>query len=306
MRVSVRLMSLTTRALAESMDVHTMTHLARRLIRNYDLHKSIGFPRNIAVPNKDAASQIVNDIKDRDLFLQFVNLLMEIRQTGLMGRKYKIPYLRDIFGEITKSGFMYDNEFKMFIENPGVRKTRNWGVLREFEEYIFTFMRIDIVSNSDLVRQYPKEVIKTTYSDLRQIVRDSIEKRNGRIWNWEGDGGLIAFYFSAKNDHAVLSAMEIIHEIYIYNMAKSKLKEPIRVRLAVHSGQCEFRNNYEDIKSETITKIIEIESKFTKPDSLTVSSNVYRMLDHMIASQLKPLKVYNNTLCYKYELKWEN
>jgi class 3 adenylate cyclase len=208
-------------------------------------------------------------------------------------------------GEIRKSGLIYDKDTNMFFEDPRVMQTMNWGVLREFEEYIFTFLRIDIVGNSTLVRENPEEVIQKTYSDLRALVQASIIKRNGRIWNWEGDGGLVAFYFSLKNIHAVLSAMEILHELYIYNLVRSELNTPLRVRMAVHSGICQFRHNFEDIKSDTIKKIMHLESKCTKPEMVTVSSAVYQMLNDTIVKQLQQIKSDTELPYYCYGLRWE-
>lgn len=69
--------------------------------------------------------------------------------------------------------------------------------------------------------------------------------------------------------------MEIIHEIFIYNRLFRKLDEPISVRLTIHNGPCEYSENEEDIKKgETVRKIIEIESRYTKPNSITVSNTV--------------------------------
>jgi len=305
MRVSGWLMKLTTRALAGSMDVPTMIQLTKRLLPNYDICERTGFPPNISIPNKTVASQIVKDIKDNELFLQFVDLLIEIGRTEFMGRKYKVPYLHTILGEIDKAGIFYDNDFKMFVEDPRVMKTKNWSVLREMQEYIFTFLRVDIVGSSVLVRKYPAELVQSTYADIRTIVQNAVEKRNGRIWNWEGDGGLIAFYFAQKNNSAALSAIEIVHELYIYNLIGHRLDELLRVRMAVHSGQCKFRHNFGDIKSDTINKVSEIESKYTKPNNVTFSTNVYHMLDPIIAEQLVPVKTGKNSSFFKYELKWE-
>jgi len=306
MRVSGWLIHLATRALAESMDVRSMIHLARRLIRNYDIYERSGFSTNISIPNKDAASQIVRDMKDNQLMLDFVILLIKIQHTGLGGRKYRVPYLREIVGEIHKAGLIYDHEVEMFFEDPRVRTTRNWGVLREFEEYIFTFLSLDIVGSTNLVRQNPDEVIQSTYSDLRCIVQTVIEKRNGRVWNWAGDGGLAAFYFSNKNNHAVLSAMEIIHELYLYNLVKCRLNKSLKVRIAVHSGPCQFMRSFGDIKSDTIKKVIEIETKYTKPDSVALSKSVFHMLNEILTGQLTPVNYGANTSYYAYQLKWEN
>ena len=305
MQVSGWLIHLTTRALTESMDVRTMTHLVKRLIPHYDIYERTGFPRNIPVPNKNAANQIVRDIKNNELFLPFVDLLIDIGESGIMGRKYRVPHLREIVAEISKAGFLYDDESKMFVEDPRIRKTKNWGVLRENEEYIFTFLRLDIVGNTDLVRKYSPYIIQSTYSDLRAIVQIAVEKRNGRLWNWEGDGGLAAFYFSRKNNAAALSAMEIIHELFMYNLLKCRLDELLRVRMAVHSGQCQFRHSFENFKNDIIKYIAEIESNYTKPNTVTFSSNVVHMLDSILAEESEPTETDDNSFLYSYKLKWE-
>lgn len=305
MRVSGWLTHLVTRTLAESMDVRSMVHLARRFIRNYDLYERTGFSPTMSIPNKDAAKQIVSDIRDSELMLDFVTLLINIHEKGLGGRKYRIPHLNEILGEIGKSGLIYDKESNMFFEDPRVMQSMNWGVLRESEEYIFTFLRIDIVGNSSLVRQNPAELIQGTYGDLRSIVQAAIISRNGRIWSWEGDGGLIAFYFSNKNLSAVLSAMEILHEVFIYNLTRCSLNKPLRIRLAVHGGICQFRHNFEDIKSDTIGKILHMESSCTRPDSLSISSAVYQMLNRALTEQMEEIEIDGNPY-YCYALKLES
>jgi hypothetical protein len=40
--------------------------------------------------------------------------------------------------------------------------------------------------------------------DLKDIVDIAIERRNCKVWRWEGDGGFVAFYFSDKNLLAVV------------------------------------------------------------------------------------------------------
>jgi hypothetical protein len=305
MRVSARLTSLAVRALAESMDVHTMIQLSRRLIQNYDLFARTGFPRNISIPNKDAARQIVGDIKDEELFLDFIIHLIRIRESGFRGRKYRIPYLRDILIEINNSGLVYDKEQMKFFEDSSIITTKNWGVLREQEEYIFTFLRLDIVQSSRFVRNHNPEEVEKTYSDIRHMVQEACEKRNGRIWNWEGDGVLVAFHFSGRNTNAVLSAMEILHGLYVYNLMRGGAEDAVRVRMAVDSGYCEFRHRFDEIDNDTLKKLEAVESYSTNPDSVTVSSNVYMYLDHLIVDQLVRLTEYSNPAYYSYELRWE-
>jgi class 3 adenylate cyclase len=306
MKVSGKLQGLAVRALAESMDVHTMTTVARRLFDNYDLYKRTGFPSNLSIPNQDAASQIVRDIRENGRFLDFVTLLIESHERGLKGRKYRIPYLREIVGEMMREGLIYDEATKLFFEDPRLKKTANWGVLREHVEYLFTFLRVDIVGNTDLVRRNDDGAVKESYRDLRDIVQGIVERRNGRVWNWEGDGGLAAFHFSNKDNHAALSAMEIMNELYLYNLMRCRLRDPLSLRIAVHSGPCEYREKFEEIHSDTLRVLLELESKFTKPDTVSISGMVCRNLSPLIVKLLVPIKDDPDNMCYRYELRWES
>jgi len=304
MNVGGWLINLATKALAESMDVRTMVHLAKRFFPNYDLNERTGFPQNIAIPNLTAAEQIVKDIKKSELFLDFVSLLIDIRESGLMGRKYRVPYLREILGEMQREGIIYDEASRTFFEDAKVCRTRNWGVLREGQEYIITFLHIDVVGNTNLVRVYSPDIVKKTYNDLQKIVKAVCEARNGRIWSWEGDGGLAAFYIGNKNNHAALSALEILHELYIYNLIGCRLNEPLGVRIAVHSGPCEYSHSFSEINSETIKALEDMESRYTQPDTATFSSTVYRMLNHIILEQLTPVEAGSQSECYFYSMRW--
>lgn len=306
MKVKPRLLNLTVHALAESMGVKVMETLAKKLLPGYDLYERTGFPENIPIPNLDAARQILIDMNQHEIVPHLINLLIKIQSEGLMGRKYRISRISEIIREIKEHGLIYDGINKIFVENPRIRRTRNWGTLRESEEYIFAFLRLDIVKSSELVRKYSAELIQKTYSDLKDIVDIAIERRNGRVWSWEGDGGLIAFYFSYKNLLAVVSAMEIIHEIFIYNQLFRKIAEPLAIRVAVHNSRCEYSDNEEEIKkNEAIKKVIAIESKFTKPNSLTVSHTVYEALDSVLADQFKLGEKGYGAKYYYYKLEWE-
>lgn len=306
MRVTARLIRLTVKALCESMDVETMVVIIKKLVPNYNLNQRVGFAEVIPVPNRDAANQIVHDLKDMDFFLQFISLLTDIQENGLIGRKYKISYLHLILEEIYKAGFIYDKKYRIFVEDPRIRKTRNWGFLREGHEYIFSFIYLDIVDNSTLFSQYPIDIIQATHIDLRNIVQYAIERRNGRIWSWEGDGGMGVFFFNNKELNATLSCMEIIHELLIYNHTRSRLKRPMELRIAVHTGSCVYMNDNEYInKSEIKKKLIEIESKYCSPNTITITQLVYSSLDHFITNQFQFIEKEGKSKMYNYKLKWE-
>lgn len=307
MRSRVNLPAMCARALSESMDTGTMTAVVRDIIPNYDIHERTGFPPSIAIPGQDVARQIVSDVLRENRLLQLISSLIDVHELGRMGRRYPIQNLRTIVQEVLEKGFLYDQESRMFVENPTVRKTRNWGALNVGHEYTIAFLRLDIVENSQLVRSYPASTIEKTYSALRDIVAIAVEKRNGRIWRWEGDGGLAAFYFRDKHQKATLAAMEIIHELYLYNLISCPLASPLAVRIAVHSGPIDYTESDESLKqSPTLSHLIEIEEQYTRPLSVTISSVVKVMLDSLVSNEFIPMSSDSLGMYFNYALTWES
>ncbi len=306
MRISTRLQRLLTDALSHSMPVHTMIRLARKIIHNYDIYERSGFPPNIPIPTIDAARQITQDVIEEDLVVKFVEILMDIYENGLMGRNISIRFLPQIIKELEYLGLIYDDEYKMFIEKSDMKKTIGWGVLQENSIYDLTFMCIDIVNNSELVRKYPKNDIALAYSDVREIFKYHVEKRNGRIWEWEGDGGIAAFYFQDKNIKAVLSGIDILLELFLYNQLQSVLKEAIQIRLSVHTGPCQFTYNIQNMQSDTLDKLKELENEYAPPNHLVISSGVHydmgSKLEHFFLSE----PIAGGNYVYRYSLQWEN
>jgi hypothetical protein len=306
MIIKTHLKNKAVKALCESMTVQTMVQLARECIHNYNLHEQTGFPASISIPSADAAKQIVDDICRLKLFPQFLQVLIRAQNSGFKGRKYPIAYLSHLIHGIQTHGYVFDSENDMFIEDPRLHKSPNWGVLREGMEYNMTFLRFDISGNTRLVRDYPEKVIKKTYQDLFSIITAAVEKRNGRVWNIQGDGGLVAFCFFRKDLSAVISAVESLHDLFLYNRLGCPLQEGLKVRFAVHAGGYMYNENREALKkSETIKELLEIESKYTEPNSITISNKVFISLDKRIADLFHQCpQGWINTL-FNYSLQLE-
>jgi hypothetical protein len=307
MQIPSRMINLATKSLSESMDVNVMTHLAKDIISGYDLHQRTGFRASMVVPQRDAAKQIITDIAKSGMFFSFIGLLIQIHTTGYKGRMYPISYLKDIVRMINEDfGYIYDAENKMFVEDPAVRRTRNWGAFIEGHDYVLSLLRIDIVGSSQLVRKYPENLVNATYGDLRKIVDKAIYKRNGRIWNWEGDGGLVAFYFANKSILATLSGMEIINELFLYNAIHCRLEEPVKVRIAVNTGTIQYTQDSEELmKNDFVKETVQIESKYTKPNSMTISNMVSSKLDASLLEGFKIVMIDPRTKYYTYSITME-
>ena len=305
MRINRNLLTLGTKALVESLDLSAMKYVMREIISNYNIHERTGIPESMAITKLQAARQIIEDINSENLFPQLVTLLMEIHEHGHMGRKFRISYLNEILKDIYEQGFIYEREHKVFMENPRIRRTKNWGSLQNNKTYSLSFLKLDIADNSNLVKNYPSRLIDKTYLDFREIVQEAVHKRNGRIWRWEGDGGLIAFHFGNKHLTATMTAINILHDLLLYNSLYCKLDVPLGVRLAVHSGNCLYNDNLEDLKNmEIIKKVVMIEEKSTETNTITISSTVKMMLDPIISRLFNPANSSDQKGYYFYKLRW--
>jgi class 3 adenylate cyclase len=305
MKVPARLSTLFVSALSQSMSVELMEKVARTVIPDYDVHERSGFPSSIPMPRADAARHILKDITREGYFLKLIEALIEVTSRGDMGREVRIPLLSRIVSEVEDQGYSYSREKGVFIEAGHGARTMGWGTLREGRSYEFALLRVDIAGSSELVRRYPKALIATVYGSLRDLVTRIAEKRDGRIWSWEGDGGLAAFYFMDKTIQATLCGMEIVHELLLQNLLSGALPEPLRVRLAVHAGPCRFLASAKESGGDTIRRVEMLESTYTAPGSLTVSPGVFTDLGSKLAPLFVPVPGPDNGSVYRYSLEWE-
>ncbi len=305
MKRNIRLGKYIIDALSHSMTVHLMERLVRRIIPDYDLHRRSGFPENIPIPQVDAAEQVYMDMVSEKLLIRFIEVLIDVNQNGNMGRPVTIRLLPQILNELEEVGLSYNEKYGAIVERDRRVKTVGWGVLREGFTYEFSFLSFDIVGNSELVRRYSKNEIMRGFTDVKRLVAGMVEKREGRMWRWEGDGGLAAFYFGNKNAQVTLAAIELLLELFMYNLFDCPFNEPLSIRIAAHTGPCQFFNNVNEIRSATINRLIEIEARYAVSDSLTISPSVYTDLGTKLESFFQPVEISARSNLYRYKLEWE-
>lgn len=307
MKIPSKLERLVTNALSQSMPVHTMLRLVKTVDPDYDLYERTGFPPNIPIPSINAASQITKDIIQEGLLINFVENLIEVNEKGLMGKKLNIRFLSTIIKEIENLGYLYHPQEGTFIEKGDSKKTNNWGILLEGKYYELAFLAIDIVKNTELARKYGDNLVADIISHLREIFTRHVEKRNGRVWKWEGDGGLAAFYFDDKNVKAVLSGIDIILDLFFFNLFYSPLKkENLKIRLAAHTGSCPYLSDLSMLTTDTLASLKYLLNDLTAPDTFSISPSVYSDLGSKLELFFKPVTLKNGKYIYSYQLEWED
>jgi hypothetical protein len=278
------------KSLHESLNTDMLARLAHEVFADeYELHERTGFPASVAVPGQVAVDCIVDDALSRGRILHLAERLARLDREGFMGRPYRIVGLREVFKGIAAEGYLWDEATEHFMEDPRIRRTPSWGRLLPGEEHRFSLLRVDVVRNSQLVRAHGEAAARDAFDDLRAILARCVELRSGRIWSWEGDGALAAFLFGHSTTSAVLAGMALLHELFLYDRIHNSLGEPLRVRAAVHTGPLRYYPDMGDIaKQETVLEVMEAESRWTPPGSLSVTPAVAPTLDRVILDRFKP------------------
>lgn len=149
-------------------------------------------------------------------------------------------------------------------------------------------------------------MIRQTYNNFKNFIKGIIEKRDGRIWNWEGDGGLAAFHIKDFVKNGVLSSIDILSAMPIFNATSNFINEDILIRIGINSGEAEFKNDIMMIDSDAIQKTKLVEKKHTYPMTISITPNTYQHLDSIVKSQFRNETINNeNIYILKFPLMGE-
>lgn len=283
----------------------------RELDKNLDLYELTGFPKGCSIPRKDAAEQVVDYFFSTKRINLLLELIINIHKSGFKGEEVIIHNIKDILKEMEECGYEYKNDLSkvVFSENKG--KRTDWGFLQEGKSYNFCFVSIDICGNSTLVRKYDSYHIKETYNNFKKLVSNSILSRNGRIWSWEGDGGLVAFLLDDFVNSAIFTSIDILNSLIKFNAIENFLNEDISIRIGINAGHAEYKKDTNLITSDAIefTKIIE--KKHTEKSSISISRHTYQYInalirEFMIEKEINGLNVYQLKLPIWNKVKVDN
>ncbi len=279
------------RCLYESLDAGMIERVAQAVLPDYDLRGRTGFPPNIPVQAQTAASRVVDDCASEERFLHLVEALARLDREGFMGRPFRIVGLRELSKAIGAEGYAWDRETSRFMEDPRVRRTPDWGRLAPGEDLRFSLLRVDVVKNSRIVRKHGESAASGVYEELRGMLARSAERRSGRVWAWEGDGGLAAFLFGHSTTSCVLAGIALMNDLFIYNRTGNRLGERLKVRAAAHTGPLRYDPDLaEMMKQETCREALEAESRWTPPETFAITPAVAGTLDRVLSDRFKPIR----------------
>lgn len=153
-----------------------------------------------------------------------------------------------------------------------------WSKLKDGDFRKFCFMDVDLAGHSEIGRNNSTRDADATFSAFLEYIVKRVECHKGQVWNLAGDGGLFAFCdddVTTMAEQGVNSALEILDGLSEFNKTKSKVKQQVRVRIAVHLGDAQYWTQTGRIQSKDVNFVAHLEKGGTTPDSVSISENVY-------------------------------
>ena len=260
--------------------------LGQYVLSHFDVHELCKMDRHITVPAMDAARVLVEASEDRKKVSGLLELLIETDGEKLEGRRVTMKGLEEFLANMTRSGLIYDFEKrKVKRSEKDASVAPNWGSLRDGKSYPVTIASIDIVGNSELVKENGMKLMEKAYYRFWSFLNHRLSTFNGRTWSWAGDGGILAFALKNSEVRAVQWALEIQATLPIFNASpENPIPQDMQARIGLDCGKVTFRQDTGRIVSDTINYAAHLEKSGTTPGAVGISDTVYAALPERLAS----------------------
>jgi hypothetical protein len=164
--------------------------------------------------------------------------------------------------------------------------------LRPGEAYEVAFLSVEIAGHAELAADHAEdpEGVATLLESFRRLVRDTAASYGGDVIDWQEAGGTLLFWRRRCRDHAIMSALKVLHNLPILNLdlEQNPLGEAVRARCAAHDAVIVFRLPPSSIESADRVLAKELESQYTAPGELTVSKRLLAKVDPRLRPSFHP------------------
>jgi len=253
--------------------------------RKYDTHKLEGLTQRVSISPTTAAKRMVSECAENNKLETLALMLIQLDGNYLNDKIVRVFNLESFLYHQAQAGFIYNYKSRKFIQMSEDRSLMaNWGSLKDGKEYTLTVASVDIAGNSKLVEKYGAPLMESVYNRLWEHIRDVLRTYDGRVWSWQGDGGLLAFPRDQDSNLSVLCCMNILLSMPVFNLRpENPIKQDIVLRIALDKGLIKFFSDTGRIVSKVINYAAHLEKLHTKSWGISVSDAIHKEL----STQLK-------------------
>lgn len=298
--IDLSLLNETSEILAKNFTSEEIESLGKIIFSKYDGHKAAGIKNHITMSSRKSANALVQFLNEGKKTFQLIKLIIEMDNSSLNGKAKSIEGLEAYLNKLIKSDIYYDfKKRKLHHSKKETQNIINWGILKEGKTYNITVMSLDIVGNSKLVKKHGTKTMEKVYFRLRSFVEQKVLDYDGRIWNFAGDGGLIAFTSKDHVVRSVLCSLDIRAALSVFNINPDiPIKDSIILRLALDTGKVKFSFDTGHIVSDIINYAAHLEKMGTLPGEISISENIKKELPSKIVKIFSDKNKFENINSY--------
>ena len=227
-----------------------------------------------------AAEYLTTYFRDNSRIEDIVRFLIDLDCGSLNGRDIYISGFEDLMVTLRHAGIGYDFTERDFFPLEGKDCKVRWEeCLKENKEYEFSFVSVDTVDSSQLSMEEQREKLDQTYDSLHYLITMTALKYNGSLWSWQGDGGILAFWGKSFILNGLFFCFEILGLLPVFNLKDSRISNDIKLRFGIDRGVALYKKDKGSIISKNINFASHLEKKYTDSNSITISENVYSVLN---------------------------
>ncbi len=272
--------------LAGSFKAAQIEELGCLVLGSFDIYRLLNEQNHVTIPARRAAQLLVERCVKSGRCSELIHLLVETDGTQFMGRRVKVEGIEPLLEKLPRSGLVYSYEKGRVIKRKDdPLELANWGSLRSGRSYDVTVMSVDVVGSSALARRVGAKRTTRVLFQFTRYLKSRLRDYNGRVWNWNGDGGIVAFTFKGHESRAVRFALDLQLGMPVFN---SELDLPqdydLALRVALDSGKVAFHSDTGAIVSDVINFACHLEKSLVLPGSVGISGELRDRLPLRLAA----------------------
>lgn len=157
----------------------------------------------------------------------------------------------------------------------------NWNTLKKGTRVELGLLQIDIAGHSKF--QDSDRILKLMKGLFRKQIEGIALSREGKLFNWAGDGGSFMFLTGEGEgfDDLVFSAIQMLESLPAINneiSIRTGFTDTISVRISCDSGMATYDNDPSLITGDFINKFLKSEREIGLTNTASITERVWRQL----------------------------
>ncbi|MCB1325683.1 MAG: hypothetical protein H7A21_09145 [Spirochaetales bacterium] len=290
-------------SLSISLNAEQVQSLMQEVDPEFDLGRATGFVGDVIIPRQIAVQTALSYFASEKDLMQFVGVCLRRDGSFIRGVQLQIRNRQGLLAALRREDWVYESDTGVIKRVQQDHLTADWGYLRTGREYAFCFCSFDVVGSSVLRESNVKQDIERTLDRLYDHVRKRVEARDGRIWQWSGDGGLAAFVDRYSIERSTIAMIDVLTHLPEFNLRDSVLEpgSDIKLRIAMHHASIAFHEEMSRHSHPEIEVAENLQAE-TQPDTIWMTHAVFGLLPNEIKKGFRERGDYRHYRVYEYAL----